>query len=49
MPEDPNSNPASLSDLRQRIDTLDRKLVELLNERAQVVVEVGFQGLGTPP
>ena len=50
MPEDPNSKPASLSDLRQRIDTLDRKLVELLNERARVVVEVGKtkQHDGTP-
>ena len=50
MSEDPNSNPAPLSDLRQRIDTLDRKLVELLNERAQVVVEVGKtkQHDGTP-
>jgi chorismate mutase/prephenate dehydratase len=30
-----------LEDLRKRIDTIDTKLVELLNERAQVVVEVG--------
>jgi chorismate mutase / prephenate dehydratase len=31
----------SLEDLRKRIDNIDAKLVELLNERAQVVVEVG--------
>lgn len=32
---------AELDSLRQRIDTLDAKLVELLNERALLVVEVG--------
>jgi chorismate mutase / prephenate dehydratase len=31
----------SLEDLRQRIDEIDSQLVKLLNERAQVVVEVG--------
>jgi chorismate mutase-like protein len=31
----------SLKDLRQRIDEIDCQLVELLNERARVVVEVG--------
>ena len=31
----------SLEDLRNQIDSIDRKLVELLNERAHVVVEVG--------
>ncbi len=31
----------SLEDLRSRIDELDNQLVELLNERAHVVVEVG--------
>ena len=31
----------TLDDLRNQIDTLDYKLVELLNERARVVVEVG--------
>ncbi len=31
----------SLAPLRARIDELDRAIVELLNERAQVVVEVG--------
>ena len=32
---------AALAPLRQRIDELDRRLVQLLNERAGVVVEVG--------
>ena len=31
----------SLNDLRKRIDALDEKIVKLLNERAEVVVEVG--------
>ena len=31
----------SLDDLRKKIDALDRSIVELLNERAKVVVEVG--------
>jgi len=31
----------SLEDLRQRIDELDYQLVQLLNERARVVVEIG--------
>jgi chorismate mutase / prephenate dehydratase len=31
----------SLEDLRTRIDSIDARLVELLNERAQVVVEIG--------
>ena len=31
----------ALAPLREQIDTLDQKLVELLNERARVVVEVG--------
>jgi chorismate mutase/prephenate dehydratase len=31
----------SLDDLRKRIDEIDRKLVELLNERAGVVIEIG--------
>ncbi len=30
-----------LADIREKIDTVDRKLVKLLNERAQLVVEVG--------
>lgn len=32
---------ASLEELRVRIDELDRKLVELLNARAEVVVDIG--------
>jgi len=45
QPDQPN-----LPALRARIDELDRKLVELLNERARVVVEVGRvkQTDGTP-
>jgi len=31
----------SLEDLRKRIDDIDAKLVDLLNERAQVVVDIG--------
>jgi chorismate mutase/prephenate dehydratase len=44
-----NSAP-DLTSLRERIDGLDRQLVELLNERARVVVEVGKakQANGTP-
>ena len=36
MPESPSLDP-----LRQQIDTLDAKIVEMLNERAKVVVEIG--------
>ena len=35
------SNKADLSALRQRIDDLDRQIVELLNARASVVVDIG--------
>jgi len=41
---DPNNNPAdsaALERFRQQIDTLDAQLVELLNARARVVVEIG--------
>jgi len=31
----------SLADLRRRIDELDRKLVELLNERSKCALEIG--------
>jgi len=31
----------SLEELRKKIDTIDERLVELINERAQIVVEVG--------
>ena len=37
---DAGTNPALLA-LRQRIDALDRELLEVLNRRMQVVVEVG--------
>ncbi|MEM1209256.1 MAG: prephenate dehydratase [Planctomycetota bacterium] len=39
MPDPASHDP--LQPLREQIDALDAKLVELLNERAQVVVEVG--------
>jgi chorismate mutase/prephenate dehydratase len=41
---------AELAGLRRRIDELDAKLVELLNERANVVVKIGElkRGSGTP-
>lgn len=44
---DPNPN---LDDLRRRISELDRRLVDLLNERAQLVVNVGQvkRATGTP-
>src|SRR5436305_9420610 len=39
---DPSSaDSAALERLRQQIDTLDAQLVELLNERARIVVEIG--------
>lgn len=41
MAETPDKNEAQLDRLREQIDALDRKIVELLNERARVVVEVG--------
>ena len=31
----------SLKDLRGRIDQIDSQLVELLNERARIVIEIG--------
>ncbi len=42
--------PADLESLREQIDALDKQLVDLLNQRAQVVVEVGKakQTDGTP-
>lgn len=52
---DDNQNPPdpalpTLNDLRQQIDRIDTRLVELLNERAQAVVTVGQvkRGDGTP-
>ncbi len=50
MPEANERSPEDLSHLRRQIDSLDAKIVELLNERAKVVVEVGRtkQTDGTP-
>jgi chorismate mutase / prephenate dehydratase len=50
MPEDAAPNPQDLSQLRKRIDELDARIVELLNQRAQVVIEVGKtkRAEGTP-
>jgi chorismate mutase/prephenate dehydratase len=47
---DEAQNTPDLQQLRQRIDELDRQIVELLNARAQVVVDVGKakQTDGTP-
>lgn len=36
-----NSNDDALAPLRRRIDELDRQIVELLNQRAAVVVDIG--------
>jgi chorismate mutase len=33
----------SLSDWRRRIDEIDRKLVELLNERSRCAIEIGHR------
>ncbi len=48
-PEQPHS-PKDLEALRTGIDDVDRRLVELLNERAKLVVDVGKvkQNTGTP-
>lgn len=59
MPDESNPNPPAaerpqdseqLSDLRNKIDQLDQQLVDLLNARAKLVVEVGAfkRGSGTP-
>lgn len=40
-PQDDASREAALAPLRARIDELDSKLIDLLNERATVVVDVG--------
>src|SRR5262245_55780892 len=39
VPSDPNAE--ALAPLRLQIDALDRQIVELLNQRARVVVEIG--------
>src|SRR6476660_1431764 len=36
-----STDPASLEPLRKQIDALDAKIVQLLNDRARVVVEIG--------
>ncbi|MEM9372977.1 MAG: prephenate dehydratase [Planctomycetota bacterium] len=48
--EETAADTAALSDVRKRIDRLDRRLVKLLNERAGLVVEVGKtkRGSGAP-
>ncbi|MBI5067394.1 MAG: prephenate dehydratase [Deltaproteobacteria bacterium] len=38
---DPKSAPRPLAELRARIDALDERILELLNERARVAAEVG--------
>ena len=40
----------TIEDLRRRIDEIDRKLVDLLNERAQCAIEIGHlkRGSGLP-
>jgi chorismate mutase/prephenate dehydratase len=45
-----NPNDDHLQDLREKIDAVDRQLVELINKRAEYVVEVGNRkrGSGTP-
>ncbi len=37
----PNREPVSIEELRRQIDQVDARLVELLNERARVVTQVG--------
>ncbi len=48
--DQPTADPAELDRLRQKIDEIDQRLVELLNQRADLVVEVGKykRGSGTP-
>jgi chorismate mutase/prephenate dehydratase len=50
MANEGKSNEKDLESLRERIDDLDKRIVELLNERAKVVVDVGKTKLadGTP-
>lgn len=49
-PDSEPVDPAELEELRSRIDQVDRRLVEILNERADLVVKVGEfkRGSGTP-
>lgn len=48
--DNPQPDPERLNELRQKIDDVDRRLIQLLNERADLVVEVGEfkRGSGTP-
>jgi chorismate mutase/prephenate dehydratase len=50
MAEASNNESGELSSLRRRIDDLDKQIVDLLNERAKVVVDVGKTKVtnGTP-
>jgi chorismate mutase/prephenate dehydratase len=50
MADAPESESPQLAELRARIDELDTRLIELLNERARVVVEIGElkRGSGAP-
>ena len=47
---DPTTDPKALDELRDAIDKVDRRLVSILNERADLVVKVGEfkRGTGTP-
>ncbi len=38
----------SLEELRKKIDQIDERLIELMNERAQVVIEIGKAKSGGP-
>jgi chorismate mutase / prephenate dehydratase len=40
-PQEPTPQPQNLQSLRQEIDALDERIVELLNARAKVVVQIG--------
>ncbi len=48
--EESSADSAALAEFRKKIDRIDKKLVELLNERAGLVVEVGKmkRGSGAP-
>jgi chorismate mutase/prephenate dehydratase len=43
MPDDRVTDPAAkaLAPLRERIDEIDRQIVSLLNERAEIALEIG--------
>jgi len=50
MAEEKNSGSEDLASLRQKIDDLDRRIVEMINERAKIVIQVGKtkQASGSP-